>query len=308
MAESPQARSRRAYVEGIARVMAYVHDHLDGDLRLATLAGVAGFSPYHFHRVFRAIVGETLHDFVRRTRAQAAARALVQRPELPISEVARSCGYSSPAVFAREFRHHFGLTATRYRQASNIGQAEGKLRKAAAPEMEYARATFGAKERSQAMEATFEIKEIPAMHVACVRHVGPYNRIGEAFERLMAWAGPRGLLRFPDTATLAVYHDSPEDTHASELRSDACVTVPRGTEVDGEVSTMEIPGGLFAVGHFVLDHTEYAAAWDRLMGEFLPESGHQPDERLCYELYRNDPAQHPEGKHIVDICEPVRPL
>ncbi|MFC2100121.1 GyrI-like domain-containing protein [Candidatus Bipolaricaulota bacterium] len=49
------------------------------------------------------------------------------------------------------------------------------------------------------------------------------------------------------------------------------------------------------------------AAWDRLVGEWMPESGVESDiERMCYELYLNDPEQHPEKRHIVDICEPVK--
>lgn len=157
------------------------------------------------------------------------------------------------------------------------------------------------------MDASFEVKEMPEMHVACIRHVGPYNQIGQAFGRLMAWAGPRGLLRFPETSMLGVYHDSPDTTDPDQLRSDACITVPPGTPVDGDVGTLTIPGGLYAVGHFEIDMSDYGAAWDKLLGEYLPESGYGPDEGMCYEMYLNDPAQHPENKHIVDICAPVCP-
>jgi AraC family transcriptional regulator len=157
------------------------------------------------------------------------------------------------------------------------------------------------------VKATFEIKEMPAYHVAAMRHVGPYNQIGLAMERLFAWAGPRGLLRFPDTKVLAVYYDDPETVDPSQLRSDACLTVPEGTSADAGATTMTIPGGLFAVGHFEIDQTEYGAAWGQLVGEYLPTTLYQSDNRLCYEMYLNDPDEHPEHKHIVDMCEPVRP-
>ena len=107
---------------------------------------------------------------------------------------------------------------------------------------------------------------------------------------------------------LAVYHDDPKEVDVSELRSDACLTVPEGTDGDGDVKTMKIPGGLFAVAHVEIDQTEYGEAWDKLLGEWMPENGHDSDTvRMCYELYLNDPDQHPEKKHIVDICEPVLP-
>jgi AraC family transcriptional regulator len=158
------------------------------------------------------------------------------------------------------------------------------------------------------MKFEAQVKELPERYVACVRHVGPYPEIGKAIERIFQWAGPKGLVQFPKTKCLAVYRDDPKEVDVSELRSDACITVPEGTEADGDVKTMRIPGGLFAVAHVEIDVTEYGDAWDKLLGEWMPESGHGSDtDRMCYELYLNDPEQHPEKKHIVEICEPVLP-
>ena len=158
------------------------------------------------------------------------------------------------------------------------------------------------------IEMKVDVKEMPEMHVAYIRHIGPYNEIGSAFGKLMQWASPRGLLNFPETKMLGVYHDDPKITEESKLQSSACVTVPEDTKVEGEVGTMSIPGGLFAVAHVEINQDQFGEAWDKLMGEWLPESGYHPDDRPCYELYLNDPKQHPEGKFIVDICEPVKPM
>ena len=157
-----------------------------------------------------------------------------------------------------------------------------------------------------------EVKEVPELQVAYVRHIGPYqgdNQLFEnLFEKLMIWAGPRGLLRFPETQLLSVYHDDPDITPADKQRTSVCLTVPPDTQVDGEIGKMVVPGGKFAVARFEINVDQYAAAWDAFMGGWFPESGYQPDDRLCYELYQNDPKQHPEGKHIFDICLPVKPL
>ncbi len=157
------------------------------------------------------------------------------------------------------------------------------------------------------MKFSAEVKELPERNVACIRHVGPYPKIGETIEKIFAWAGPKGLIQFPKTELLAVYYDNPETVAQADLRSDACITVPEGTQPDGEACAMKIPGGVFAVAHVEIDVSEYGEAWDRLVGEWIPENGYVPDDsRLCYELYLNDPDEHPEKKHIVDICEPVR--
>jgi len=157
------------------------------------------------------------------------------------------------------------------------------------------------------MKFEAEIKELPERFVACIRHVGAYPEIGKAIEKIFQWAGPKGLIQFPKTDVLAVYHDNPAEVAEADLRSDACLTVPEGTAADGEVKTMTIPGGTFAVAHVEIDPSDYGKAWDKLLGEWIPESGYTSDiGRLCYELYLNDPEQHPEKKHIVDICEPVK--
>jgi len=84
--------------------------------------------------------------------------------------------------------------------------------------------------------------------------------------------------------------------------------MPEDTAVEGEVGKMTIPGGKFAVAHCELSTDEYEGAWKMLMGGWLPESGYQPDDRLCCELYLNDPKEHPGHKCVVDICMPVKPL
>ena len=153
-----------------------------------------------------------------------------------------------------------------------------------------------------------EVKELPELEVAYIRHIGPYQTVGPAFERLMRWAGPRRLLRFPETKVLGVYHDNPDITETDKLRSSACIAVPPETRAEGEVGRMTIPGGLFAVARFEVAPDEFGEAWDALMRDWLPDSGYQPDDRMCYEVYLNDPKDHPQGKFIIEICEPIRPL
>lgn len=161
----------------------------------------------------------------------------------------------------------------------------------------------------QDMRSTIEIAERPELVVAYVEHVGPYEEIGAAVEEIVGWAAARGWPGGPDALVLGLYLDDPETTERSMLRSRACVTVPPGTPVgdDRRVGTMTIPGGMFAVGHFEIDPDEYGRAWGAV-ADYVRGSGHAADDRMCYEVYLNNPAEHPEGKHLVDICEPVRAI
>jgi AraC family transcriptional regulator len=162
------------------------------------------------------------------------------------------------------------------------------------------------------LEANVEVKEFPEATVAYVRHVGPYKGDSALFERLWGtlckWAGPRGYLSAPDVKFFSVYHDNPEITEDSKLRISICVSVPEDTKTSGEIGKMSLKGGMYAVARFELDADQYSDAWAAVYAGWLPESGYQPADSPTFEWNHNDPKEHPEGKHIVSICVPVKPL
>jgi len=319
---------RQEYISRINRVLDYIEHNLDQDLSLETLAGVANFSRYHFHRLFKSLMGETLNNFIQRNRVEKAAARLLDNPKTSITEIALDCGFSGSASFARTFKEAFRMSASEWRAGGHLRHSKIRQTKSKYDQLigkickDFAIDSFYIGDRTQnpiwrikmneQEQIQVEVKEMPELNVAYVRHIGPYQGDSELFEslfdKLMKWAGPRGLLRFPETQVLTVYHDDPKITDEGKLRTSACITVPKGTPTDGEISSMAVPGGKFAVASFEIAADEYEAAWDMLMGGWMPESGYQPDDRLCYELNHNDPKEHPEHKHIVDICVPVRPL
>jgi AraC family transcriptional regulator len=311
-------------VARINRVMDYVERHVDEPLSLDTLAGVACFSPYHFHRVFGAMTGETLHAFVQRVRTEKAASLLVSHPQKSITEIALDCGFSGSSSFARVFKDTFGMSASAWRAGghgafSKDGRTTVKEQLREMGAGGHAILSFARDAGTPVWEVSrpggspvrIAVRQQPSFHVAYVRHVGRYQGLAEVFERIFAkllrWAQPRGLIG-PETRTIAVYHDDPQITDDLKLRVDACISVPEQTAAEGEVGRMLVPGGLFAVGRFELGVKDYPEAWYTIMGGWLPESGYQPDDRLCYELYHSNCSDHPEQKAIVDICVPVRPL
>lgn len=320
---------REEYVSRINRVIDYIETNIDKDLSLEILANVACFSQFHFHRIFRAMVGETLNQFIQRIRVEKAAAQLITNPKKSITEIAFDCGFSGSATFARAFRESFYMSAREWRSKgclqnrkirkmnSKESQPVGKIRKDIYVSSYYidekTKNLIWRIKMKDKKHIQVEAKDMPEFHVAYVRHIGPYKGDSELFEnlfeKLMKWAGPRGLLHFPETKVLAVYHDDPKITDEDKLRTSACITVSEDTPAEGEIGRMTVPGGKFAVARFELAGSEeYEEAWNLVFGGWLPESGYQPDDRLCYEIYQNDPKEHPEGIHIVDICVPVKPL
>lgn len=316
---------RDEYISRINRVIDHIESHIDRPMSLEELADVAHFSRFHFHRIFKALVGETLHQFIQRIRVEKAAVRLIAQPKKSITEIALDCGFSGSAAFARAFRQAYGTSATRWRAQSKIRQTNGNpgqhpsnFREAydvsspyLDPDSNNQAWRIRMKEGKQ-LEAQVEVRDFPDMTVAYVRHIGPYKGDEALFkglyEKLFKWAGARDLLNVPGTQVLSVYHDDPEITDESKLRTSVCITVPQETKVDGEIGKMVIPGGKYAAARFEIRSDEFGDAWNAVCGGWLPDSGYQPDDRPSFELSLNDPSTHPAGKFVVEICIPVKPL
>lgn len=327
--DSQQSLYRTEYCARLNRVVDYINTHLAEDLSLDTLAAVANFSKYHFHRIFSAYTGEALGAYIQRLRLEWAAGKLIASPNMPITEIALTAGFSGSSVFSRAFRDWFKTSPSAWRSGdrteyrkqctfmSNSCQPEsknGKDRPAVIRYIDYRKQLWRiTMKQEKALDYTVEVKELPVREVAYIRHTGPYAGDTELFERLfgtiMRWAGSRGLMESPDFQALTIYHDSPEITDEEKLRISVCVTVPPGTEAEGEIGRMTVPGGRYAVGTFEIDVDQYGEAWSSIMNVWLPESGYQcSDHGPCYEVGLNDPSEHPEGKHQIEIHIPVAPL
>lgn len=305
-------RYKKEYIYRINKVIDYIDSNLDEKLNLEILAGVANFSPYHFHRIFSTFTGETLNNFIKRIRIEKAASLLLNDPDIPVSDVAYKCGFSSNSMFCRVFKDHFRYNAQNYRQAmldelSKNSQSNSKIDKLKINSKDYIRIVELTKKWRNLMKTNVEVKEMPALNLIYCRHIGQYDQIGKAYEKLFNWAGPRGLLNFPKTKTATVYHDDPKTTDLDKVRQSACITVENDVKPEGEFGKLKVEAGKFAVGHFEIDVTEFEQAWNT-MCLWVSENGYQPDDRNSYELYHADPEHHPGNKFVLDICIPVKPL
>ncbi len=322
---NPQA-ARREYTGRINRVLDYISAHPDRTFTLDELAKVAAFSPCHFSRLFAELMDESLFACIRRLRLERAAGKLRANRDASITAIALDCGFSSSAVFAREFRRHFGVSATAWRNNGKTERkeckAERKERKASAPSPRYdgsSTADAGATIRKgkqnmaqQQVKGDVAVKELPGYRVAYLRHIGPYEHssISRVWDRLCRWAGPRGLLQ--SGQTLGISHDDPEITPSAKLRYDAGVTVGPDVKPEGEISIQELKGGQYAVCRVTCTPAQIKDAYHWLFAEWFPQSGWQCADGPGYEQYAPEcgTQQDTEGNPIfvMDICIPVKPL
>ncbi|MRS02377.1 AraC family transcriptional regulator [bacterium] len=236
--------TRAEYISRINKTFDYIDSHLDSPITLEELAAVASFSKYHFNRIFHSIVHETPFRFIQRVRIEKAAMLILTNRKMTISEIAIKCGFPDISVFSRNFKSYFGVSATQYRviksQNSNLNQAESKTHQAEGkvipyfcPELQTIKWRTNMK-----LNKNVEITELPGMTLAYIRHIGPYQGDGKLFERLwnrlFAWAGPRGLVGGKDFRSLVIYHDDPNLTEGDKLRMSVCITDRRKPGLTGK--------------------------------------------------------------------------
>jgi AraC family transcriptional regulator len=276
------------YDRRVARAMRFINDHLDGPLDLARIADAAAFSPCHFHRIFRAIAGETVAEHVTRARLSRAAKDLIDG-RLPLARVARRAGYSGMAAFGRAFRLAYGIAPAVYRAQGGIGRVEP------------AHPTHP--KESTMFDVT--IHDYPALRLAAIAHQGPYHGIGAAFDRLSAWAQSRGLLR-ADSRFFGRYFDDPKSVAPEQCRSEACMTLAATDAVDDAVRLVVVPAFRAAMLRFRGPYAELERPYEWFYGTWLPASGEEPADLPCLEEYPNDPRTTPPAELITDIIMPLK--
>jgi AraC family transcriptional regulator len=261
------------------------------------LAGVACFSPYHFHRVFRGMVGEPVAEYVRRLRLDQAAINL-RHSKKSVTDLALRWGYDSLEAFTRAFRQRFGVSPSQYRNLMQTGGLGTDVK---------ARLIRGANmqaEMDKGAVQQVEIVQTDPKRVAFVRHVGPYAECEAAWEKLCAWAGPAGLLG-PDAVLLGLCHDDPEITSPEKIRYDACLVIGPDASPSGGVGVQEIAGGGYAKalhkGPF--DRLINTYAW--VCGQWLPGQNREMRNLPSYEIYLNDPAQTPAEEILTEVYIPL---
>ena len=283
-------------------VVDYIDRHLDRKLDLAALANVASFSPFHFHRLFRALMGEALGDYVRRRRLEIAGVRLLSQEGVSVLNIALGVGFGSAEAFTRAFRARFNCSPTEWRK-SKRGQAASKRGQA---EQRSRRKNGALSPKETAMKVT--IIERPPVHVAYLRHVGQYGSgIGRFWmETVAPWMSTNNLI---GRERFGIALDDPTVTAPAKCRYDACVQSDAKEMLSGDPGRKMIPGGKYAALAFEGTGAGIGAAWDALLRDWLPKSGLQLDSRPFFEHYPVDGRYDPKtGSFTCNICVPVAPL
>lgn len=272
------------YLARVNRAIDHVTRNLDQPLRLEDVAAVGAFSPFHFHRVFRAVVGETLHAFVLRLRLERAAHLMSHDRRRSLTELALACGFASSSDFSRSFRRHFGASPRQFDLARHRDTHRAELVGTDG------RPVTRLPEGHNPYGFTAPLRALPARRVAYLRVFEPYKgHVPTTAARLVAWAEARGLA---GGQWLGFQWDDPEIVPLERCRYDVGVEVPDEAVLDGEVHEVRFPAMTVAEVSVAgpIEHELHALDW--LYGAWLPHSGWAPDHQPCFEAWSGVPFAH----------------
>lgn len=280
--------TRDEYMRRINIVEEYINAHLDEKLDLCKLAELSCLSPFHFHRITKAFLGEPIGAYISRTRVETAAR-LLRYTDLPVQEVAFHIGYEVPSSLTKIFNQYYGVSPMEFRNDKNFIIMKPAIINPA----------LNLK--------TPKIVELEDQNVIYIRATGDYSVLDfeGAYTRLWACVKAQKLFT-AGIQHVCVYHDDPKVTEADKLRTDICLVIHKPAKAEGEIGVKSLPGGRYAVFLYQGPYSNHGSVYDTIFGHWLPDSGMQLRDTACFEKYLNHPNPDAPEKTKTEIYVPVQ--
>lgn len=284
--------TKQNYFERINVVISYINNHLNESLDLEKLAELGYYSPFHFNRIMRAYLGESLGSYVIRIRIETAAK-LLRYTELPIGEIAFKVGYENQPSFCKAFKKRFGISAFEFRQNNNA--------------IIHLNKTISKTEEMKNLKSTEpKIKDVKARKVIYAQARGQYDKsTAEAWNAVCSFAQKKKLFGF-GTEMIGISYDDPTITDSEKLRYDACIVVSKNIEPEGIIGTKEISGGKYAVFTHLGSYEQLTNSYNYIFGEWIKETKLELRDIPSLEKYLNSPDKTKPEKLQTEIWVPVK--
>jgi len=279
--------TKEEYQKQVNIIVEYINDHLGEELDLNILADKANFSPFHFHRIMKAFLGESLGAYIMRLRVETAAR-LLRYTELPIQDIAYRLGYDVPSSLSKAFKSFYGISPKEFRNNKMYTIMKPSLLnedlKLKAP----------------------KIQDLESKKAIYIQLIGEYSSLDFEGTWTKLWQYVKENKLFSaGIEHLCIYHDDPKVTASDKLRTDVCLTIHKPTQAKGEIGLKEIKEGKYAAFLYQGSYEHLGSVYDTIYGKWLPESGYKLRDVPAFEKYVNNPSDTLEEKLKTEIYVPI---
>lgn len=295
-------RTKASYVARINRVLDAIYGDLTQPLKLQDLAVLADLSPFHFHRVFQATIGETPADFIKRLRLERSLHLMAHGKRKSLTTIALDCGFSCSSDFTRSFKQRYGVAPSKFDlktwQSDHVGDISS------ATESSPFRLEHPLP-RSNPDHFRVNIRKLPARTVAYIRVDDPYHgdAVVKAADRLIKWAEDRQLA---DGQWLGYQFENPKVTALEDCRYYVAVEVEHPFRPTDEVGKYRFPEMLVAEVSMKGDIYREIRLFQWLYGSWLPRSQYVPADQPSFEAWDGKPFEHGLQHFELSIQLPIR--
>jgi AraC family transcriptional regulator len=296
-------QTNKKYEEAILSTLIHIQTHLESDLNLEILAQRVGFSAYHYHRIFREIIGEPLKEYVRRLRIERAAYRL-KISEETILQIAMDSGFKTHESFTRAFTRQFHITPNEFR--NNYLRASRERKKQAQPKY-----IADYKEKAEPAARQVRLEHVRPIIVAFVRHVGPYDKLLDKdspmsllWDELFAWGNANKLIN-ADSLLIGIPQDDPSITLPEKQRFDVCVQIPEFRNPSGHIGCQTISAGLFGVSRHYGSFDDLAEAYMHIYDSLVTTGKYNLRTQTPFEVYGYSQVKGDMRIHFTDVYLPV---
>lgn len=301
--------TREDYARRVNVIVEYICNHLTDSMELDTLAKISNFSPYHFHRIMKAFLGEPIGAFITRKRVETAAR-LLRYSNMSVQKIAYKVGYDVPSSLSKVFKQYYAITPTEYKMNKtytimkplNVNvhlKLDEKVVNLQPKQAIYIRLIGDYKENNYTLawqklwQYVFTSKQF-SVEMEQICQTTPKSEVLEK------------MLKEGNIAHIGIYHNDPKMTGAKKQQADVCLALPFKMEPKGEIGVKEIAGGKYVAYCYQGPYDNLGEVYDTIYGKCIPNGGFQVDERPGFEIYLNDPEQTLPDKLQTEIYVPVR--
>lgn len=292
----------------MVKIIQYIDNNLDTELSLEIVSEIGAYSPFHFHRIFKLIIGETLQNYIFRKRIEKSAFYISLRKNLSIKDIYLNVGFSSHSDFNKAFKKHYGKSPSEFRKITpekfhTISQIHRKNGQVDTVFDQYICNIENLLNWST-MNLKIKVTDLPEMNLASVMSLGIAN-VESSFNILIDWAKEKQLFPRENLKMISVYHDSFKVTSADKVRIHASMLLDKPLEKqDGEIFPETLEAGKFIVGSGELTLAEFEQSWVSLF-LWMKENSYTTRKAFPFEIYHSNFKEHPEGKMVVDFCIPI---
>lgn len=279
--------TKEEYLKQINIVVEYINNHLDENIDLKTLAEISNFSPFHFQRIMKAFLGESIGAFIIRMRIETAAQ-LIRHTDLPIQEIAYRVGYDTPSSLSKIFKQTYKVSPTDYRNNKNFIIM-----------------------KPIEIDSDLNIKKpkvvsLDSKTAIYIQQIGAYQTLdfGGVWGKLWQYIKENKLYS-AGIEHICIYYGDPKVTEGDKLRTDICLTISKKAEPKGEIGVKEINGGKYVMFAYQGSYNNLNKVYDTIYAKYIPENEYTLRDGSCFEKYLNNPENTAPEKLKTEIYIPI---